>query len=171
MNCPTCGLNIDEHPANRCLDAWVAEEVMGLNVVSRNWPCGHTPDCGGYEASMQAEARYSWYTEKDPVYWEDVNSDGWGWPPWVDEDHGDLIACIEPVPFYSTDIAAAWSVVEKLGELADRDILVEYCADGDRMCTIGRHYRGLWMKDVQAVAATIPLAICRVALKAMGIEL
>ncbi len=29
MNCPHCETEIDEHEANRCLDAWVAEAVMG----------------------------------------------------------------------------------------------------------------------------------------------
>jgi len=29
MNCPHCQIAVDEHPANRCLDAWVAEKVMG----------------------------------------------------------------------------------------------------------------------------------------------
>ena len=32
MNCPSCGISIDQHPANRCLDACVAEKVMGLRV-------------------------------------------------------------------------------------------------------------------------------------------
>lgn len=27
--CPRCGLDVDEHLANRCMDAWVAEAVMG----------------------------------------------------------------------------------------------------------------------------------------------
>ena len=29
MNCPHCGINIDEHEANRCLNIWVAEVVVG----------------------------------------------------------------------------------------------------------------------------------------------
>lgn len=34
MNCPTCGLDIDEHPADRCLDAWVAEAVFGRQKMT-----------------------------------------------------------------------------------------------------------------------------------------
>lgn len=30
MNCPHCETPIEEHKAERCLDAWVAEYVMGL---------------------------------------------------------------------------------------------------------------------------------------------
>ena len=33
MNCPHCGTDVDEHEAGRCLDAWVAEAVMGLQRV------------------------------------------------------------------------------------------------------------------------------------------
>jgi len=29
MKCPICGISILEHPANECLNAWVAEKVMG----------------------------------------------------------------------------------------------------------------------------------------------
>ncbi|KKK66418.1 hypothetical protein LCGC14_2964270, partial [marine sediment metagenome] len=29
MNCPHCETLIDEHKATRCLDAWIAEYVMG----------------------------------------------------------------------------------------------------------------------------------------------
>lgn len=32
MNCPYCNTHIDEHPASRCLDAWVAETVMDGDV-------------------------------------------------------------------------------------------------------------------------------------------
>ena len=33
MNCPHCGVEISEHPASRCLDAWVAEAVMGVKMI------------------------------------------------------------------------------------------------------------------------------------------
>lgn len=29
MNCPYCGVHIDEHPASRCLDKWIAQ-VFGV---------------------------------------------------------------------------------------------------------------------------------------------
>ena len=29
MNCPRCQTDIDQHPSGPCLDAWVAEVVMG----------------------------------------------------------------------------------------------------------------------------------------------
>ena len=33
MNCPTCNTHVLEHPASRCLDSWIAEEVMGWQRV------------------------------------------------------------------------------------------------------------------------------------------
>jgi len=30
--CPHCDTSVDEHDSGRCLDAWVAEAVMGLDV-------------------------------------------------------------------------------------------------------------------------------------------
>jgi hypothetical protein len=38
MNCPTCGIDVLEHPANRCLDAWVAEKILGIVL------CDHEED-------------------------------------------------------------------------------------------------------------------------------
>jgi len=35
MNCPRCETEIDEHEANRCLDAWVAEAVMGWHKFEK----------------------------------------------------------------------------------------------------------------------------------------
>ncbi len=37
MNCPRCNLSVDEHPANRCMDAWVAEAVMGYRLIDGIW--------------------------------------------------------------------------------------------------------------------------------------
>ena len=33
IKCPTCGVEIDEHSAGRCLDAWVASVVMGWKEI------------------------------------------------------------------------------------------------------------------------------------------
>ena len=34
MNCPHCGIHIDEHEAGRCLDAWVIEKAMNWWGIS-----------------------------------------------------------------------------------------------------------------------------------------
>ena len=86
------------------------------------------------------------------------------------------VTFIEPCPGYSTNIAAAWEVVEKLKSL-DWEIEVSVTCklpDGDSET----YYCGLqqgddnapWSKDyryLQTWAPMAPLAICRAALKAI----
>ena len=38
MNCSNCGIDIAEHPANRCLDALIAEKVMRWNALGTENP-------------------------------------------------------------------------------------------------------------------------------------
>jgi len=70
------------------------------------------------------------------------------------ELHPDVLAVdYFPAPHYSTDIAAAWQIVEKLGmqcgfSIYDREPFAAH-------------------KRVSTVASTVPLAICRAALKAI----
>ena len=63
----------------------------------------------------------------------------------------------EPTAFYSTDIAAAWEVVEEL------DLSMYPLA-----CTVG--WRFEFDRNEGAEAETAPLAICLAALKAKGIN-
>lgn len=80
---------------------------------------------------------------------------------------------------YSTDIAAAWQVVEKL---VDMGYVVSICwgpgGDGQRYASIQMQldialaadlaFRN--PRDMDAVAETVPLAICLAALKAFNVE-
>ena len=91
------------------------------------------------------------HDERPNTFWQVPLTVGWGaWKPSAPDG-----------------IADAWLVVEKLGKLTGKDVLVEHCADGERLCTLGWHYRGIWMKDIQEKADTAPLAICLVALEAV----
>jgi len=85
---------------DRELDALVAEKVMALKIHSHTWPCGVMPDTGAYEAATLQNRDGFPMLHNDPG------------PVYLDKN-GKLV---EPVPFYSTDIAAAWQVVEKMGE-------------------------------------------------------
>jgi len=83
--------------------------------------------------------------------------------PWVE----DPIA-YEPCPYYSSDIKAAWQVVEKLlSLLPNQDFHIEHWADGDiSNWQVSSCYQlGEWMDWVRA--ETLPHAICLAALKAM----
>lgn len=86
----------------------------------------------------------------------------------------------ELVPRYSTDIAAAWQVVEQVTKTQCDDTgsfyVFKIVKKHHKWCTYIKH--PLWMgihnelgknyEMYQAYADTAPLAICRCALKAMG---
>ena len=48
MNCPTCGVSIETHPANACLNALVAERVMELKGIEKT---KSNPIVGKWEGS------------------------------------------------------------------------------------------------------------------------
>ena len=142
MNCPYCETEIDEHEANRCLDAWVAEAVMGIPRSELNFVAENE---GGFEFSPAL-----------------LNAGGRGW---VDDQE-----VREPAP-YSISIAAAWEVVGKMTApnmgVGGDSWKLEWLA-GSYRASFGY---GRKVKDVtywKAIADTAPLAICRAALKAAG---
>ena len=143
--------NILSLPAGRELDALVAEEVMGLSPISRNWPCGYTPDVGDYEAALDQDKPYPWHRDRGPIY----------------QDRNGYARAVE---FYSTSIAAAWEVVEKL--------LLDYPSFRVSARISGQssgQRKHLWIagedddrSDWCVTADTATLAIVRAALKAVG---
>lgn len=86
------------------------------------------------------------------------------------QGHCDDSSCCEgePIPDYSTSIAAAWEVVEKMREMGFTIMLNDYITTK----------RNSWMAEfvkhptfgVIHDAATAPLAICLAALKAVGYQ-
>jgi len=69
---------------------------------------------------------------------------------------------VRGLPDYSTNIAAAWQVVERMSEQALP------CVMHDGQMWVGEFYCITYSHT--AYAHTAPLAICRVALKAVGVE-
>jgi hypothetical protein len=69
------------------------------------------------------------------------------------------------IPDYSTDIAAAWDVVEKMRPTFN---LVLECVSLEYNCHVARP--GHLDEKVNVRADTAPLAICLAALKACGVE-
>ena len=78
---------------------------------------------------------------------------------------------------YSTDIAAAWEVVEKLAEHYDWRLDLDQSLRDDRphmkyLCTFYlRNDSAVAMPVSEVYAPTMPLAICLAALKAVGVNL
>ena len=128
LHCPECGIEIDEHPAGRCLDAWVAITIM-------NWK---------YAPKTDPKIKL-W------LYWR----------------RPDGMLKYEP-PEYSTDIAAAWEVVEKMQKPNWAWHIESFYADGELRWWVlfwGDDEEGNIFDDGKGDAKTISLAICRAAIK------
>ncbi len=130
--------NIDEMPAGRELDALVSEKVMGWVWIA--FEIAHTTD----------------------VVRRPYPGDSW------DVQHGRRADFTEPIaygwdsnlPHYSTDIAAAWRVVDR--RKGEYTFILSY----------NQHEHTWWVcfdpvNHYEARADTAPLAICRAALKAV----
>lgn len=147
MNCPRCGKGIDKHVAGRETDACVAEVVMGW-TTSESLP--ETTQSGYYIVCCDVD----WYWVDPDGKHKCSNDSAHGWIP----------------PKFSTDIAAAWMVVEKMHELGFRtdlesgwENLHEYFA---WKCKFYKpHYLETHHHE------TAPLAICLAALKACSEQL
>ncbi len=98
-------------------------------------------------------------------------------PKWIFQEHGlTTKTSREVVPDYSTDIAAAWQVVEKMrsnGYFYEVTENIEdpsiYCAMFvDRSTSYYDTYESGWSNEQWAAASTAPHVICLAALKAVG---
>jgi hypothetical protein len=161
--------------AGRDLDALIAERVMGLPVVARDWPCGWLDT--RYQAASFPDHLSPDETDRGPVY-TDAHSI---WPPRTNDDldgWGRYVS-VQPVPFYSTDIAAAWGVVEYLQHGPDAwkytlHLVVYPYGRTYAYFGLDRPDDSAWAEgnnryddqDVRIEYAT-PLAICRAALAAL----
>jgi len=134
MQCPECGTEIDEHPAGRCLDAWVAEVVMGWEHISENEPFRFLKERGGCITEHGAEI--------------------------FPHEKGTIPELWRP----STDIAAAWVVVEKMHkegwafEISIHDVTFDVVIWKNPLVDF----------DGSTKDKNICLAICRAALKSVS---
>ena len=110
MDCPRCKLKVDEHPANRCMDAWVHVDVMGKEQLDRLVPVPQSVT----------------------------------------------------TPHYSTEIAAAWGVVEKMNDMG---YTVELRYDMVAWAVIFMHIDDA-IRHTSDWRCSLTTQICRAALKA-----
>lgn len=132
--------------AGRELDALIAEKVMGLE--HREWKPYYAPE--GWFPREQRGA---------------VGVDGVPMPEGYEPD----------LPCYSTDIAAAWQVVERLLSLGFwPDLISSHRSDGQNWrCEIDRYTPPDAETDpfpVSAISASAPHAICLAALAAVNAQ-
>jgi hypothetical protein len=150
--------------AGRELDALIAETVLGLNVVARDWPCGRDPDCGQYHPAGSLQEglleETATYTARDVVYAIGRTALGWS---------------VRLVPYYSTDLAAAWEVFTHpamVGQLLGWNVYdARARPDLPEVDDLGyaREYM-CTARGVPIPAPTAPLAICWAALQTRGID-
>lgn len=144
LNCPKCGVHIDDHEAGRCLDEWVITSLpLTISQATIGVPkpiCSHASH---YDTIWDNTG--FWYCQP-PVY---ENDDAFEWQP---------IAVSE-------DIAAAWQVVKKLQRICRIDI-ENYKWVTKASNTVVRVY-AVDFPSFRTEAPTAPLAICRAAIKAM----
>ena len=143
------------------LDAEIARRVFGIDVLGMA-PCHHDPDGGGLSVgewdnqSIQRPVHilgtcdgHESFEDGDPVYF------GHSW-------------CLVPCPLYSTDIAEAWLVVEKMREMKKFITLSVYPDDEDGYwCSIDSPYSSFHKYQAERCNSA-SLAICRAALAALS---
>lgn len=145
--------------AGRALDAAVAEQVMGLNVVAHDYPYGLDPRDGYIVPNPEvadevAEGAPWFYNERGPVYLDPIC------------ESSPTITALEVVPFYSRDIAEAWQVHLKM--ISDWDTLWDYAREMNALAGI----LGARKADVAMglLKSLTPENICRAALAAVGVK-
>lgn len=162
MNCPHCKVEINKHEATRCLDAWVAEHVMGwkpYRVIGVNilYPPSRIANNNKHPVL---------YKPFDPEREYDFDSSHF-----FDSSRGGFTEPI--VPKYSTEIEIAWRVIEKMRNTQIQGHVGPTRLHSLRQCS-GKDWDLAWCSDfgfTEAVLApTAQLAICRAAIKAKGKE-
>ena len=162
-------MSVDELPAGRDLDALVAEKVMGCRV---SWWSIHpnTLPMNQLPASALEVPSVSMCLCRKPtdVPPEILAPDGDGDMPSLEVLRDGRWGAAPP---YSTDIAAAWAVVEHLHAVRHFRCQIEYGGDqnprwGCRIRDDG--YRPFQDSEWVESAETASLAICRTALKAVA---
>jgi hypothetical protein len=134
--------------AGREMDALVGEQIYKQKI---EWmDCQRNPECGDLEAYTWTKHSKAYPIEKHPCYF--IGGTLW-----------------ETIPFFSTDISAAWEVVEKLEH--NWNLLREVGMCGTTPTEGSMQYRFILaypnLEMVGVTATTAPLAICRAALIAV----
>ncbi|KKM25800.1 hypothetical protein LCGC14_1591270 [marine sediment metagenome] len=160
MNCPHCETRINRHEAIRCLDAWIAEYVMGwkpYKIVRHNIL---------YPPIMQANA------DEYPVIYKPFDPDReYDFDSSHFFDSRVLGGYTQPrVPKYSIEIQNAWWVVEKLRLSIFPNRLSPLDPEGGWGASQPLAAIDLGDNPTMSLADTAPLAICRAAIKAKGKE-
>jgi hypothetical protein len=159
---------MSETSVGRELDRWLAEHIMGLEVVGRAWA---ERDGEGWLVSDQpslACGQEQWVYVVRTAKGECNCVFG---HKYKERLFGHTLQCLDVVPPYYEDIAAAWQVVEKMRSLGYGIVMagsVETHAETWRVM-FAKQVSDTYEDYFRAVGATAPEAICRAALAAMDV--
>jgi len=143
----------DELQAGRELDALVAERIFGWMRVQ--------PPKHDFDGPLPGQGEVLASPTAVPM----IESGEYAWPP-----KGIIpFTFFLPSQGWSTDISAAWQVIERMAARGLwLTLLTPYDATDGYHATFTPHGRPQWCDAVaRAQAATAPLAICRAALRAV----
>lgn len=150
--------------AGRELDAQIAEQVMGV-------PCAHDVEYMPHAEVVAAnrKAFLADFGQEAPPTWEGDTGEGTDFEPrWCSKCHVEVSSGRTGIraPAYSTDLGAAWQVVEKMR--ADGwEFSLSDTSEGDtKPFDMVFYLPGVEVVENE-VAATAPLSICLAALKAL----
>lgn len=149
-------IDLDKLVAGPELDALVAEKVMGLRLDGVFPIQQH--EAGGWDPLDENDGIPLAGYQKKPTY----RTCGDHPMPPFEYKHGST--CRRVVPEYSIDIAAAWEVVEKV-RAARFNLLLDMTWGHQGILAFARER----IHEVKVEGGSVPLAICRAALKAVGI--
>lgn len=139
--------------AGRNVDTEVAEKVMGLGPLEFDYPCDVWDDDGHWRVpDTRDEGESQGCRYREPIY-RITHKNGWR--------QGKV------VPRYSTDIAAAWTVLEKMRQPVPgvhRWAVTVSAEENGWFVTIWREFSA---KYHRVFAPTAPHAICLAVLKAV----
>ena len=163
VKCPVCGLGIDEHPASRCLDAWIAESVMGISVA---WDGDEPIEANNlYQRGFEVDGHrlsdlyypVNFYSTDISAAWEAaLRLREEGWLVTVELMPEEALHVIQGSVSEYDDPHPSHTIGQGLFRCECQDVLFIQC---------GARFRG----SSSAMACTAPLAICRAALKVMSL--
>lgn len=168
-------MDINTMPAGREMDALIAERVMGWELVDNDYyilnrpgdpfykthpdPAGLVPTRDGKSLGTPSQVKWQDLFEELEIHSVGLY--------WIDPVNRSVVEADNFQP--STDIAAAWQVVERL-EAINIGVELSHAPDDQWECwSLHQTEPNRYESWGQIWADTAPLAICRAALKAMEI--
>lgn len=161
MNCPHCETHIDEHEATLCLDAWIAELVMGWEYLK----VGYVGVTEGPNAETLRQRELSHWMDVVSLnqigeYYIDIENNRWVSlrDTWEWSTGGTVFAP-------GKEMNDAWNMLGKFEGYFDIERLTNHEANPEY-----DYFDAGFARSPSGFSKSAPLAMCRAAIKAKGKE-